>query len=125
MPDLTDTERAALHELQLGVEHIHRAYGRLLGFHHSIGRGMDHLDDAQQLLRDAGHDDYANALRDHHLPAGAIEDRWSYELVEAYRDGLLAAIDGFDDTVRDDLADGHSHVTERRQRRRWRDRARD
>jgi hypothetical protein len=124
MPDLTDTERAALHELQLGVEHVYRAYGRLLGFHHSLGRGMDHLDDAQRLLRDAGHDDYADGLRDRHLPAGAVGDQWSYELVESYRHGLLAAVSDFENDLREDLADGESHVTERRQRRRWRDRAR-
>ncbi|MFB6069339.1 MAG: hypothetical protein ABEJ90_05390 [Halobacterium sp.] len=125
MDDLTDAERDALHELQLGVEHVYRAYGSLLGFHHSLGRGMDHLDDAERRLRDAGHDGHADALRDRHLPAGAVGDQWSYELVEDFRHGLLAAVSDFENDVRADVADGEEHVTERRQRSRWRERASD
>lgn len=123
MPDLTATERYALHELQLGVEHVYRAYGHLLAFHHSLGRGMDHLDDAETSLRDAGHTAYADALRDHHLPAGAVGDQWSYELVEDFRHNLLADVSDFENGVRADLAGGEEHVAERRQRREWRARA--
>ena len=123
MTDTTETERAALHELQLGVEHVYRAYGHLLAFHHSLGRGMDHLDDAESLLRDADHTAYADALRDQHLPAGAVNDQWSYELVEAFRHNLLADVSDFENGLRVDLAGGTEHVTERRQRREWRGRA--
>jgi hypothetical protein len=123
MTDTTETERAALHELQLGVEHVYRAYGHLLAFHHSLGRGMDHLDDAESLLRDAGHGADADALRDYHLPAGAVGDQWSYELVEDFRHNLLADVSDFENGVRADLAGGTEHVTERRQRREWRSRA--
>jgi len=123
MTDLSATERDALHELQLGVEHVYRAYGSLLGFHHSLGRGMDHLDEAERLLRDAGHDAYADELRDSHLPAGAVDDRWSYELVEAFRHGLLAAVSDFENDLREDVAGGEEHVAEREQRREWRRRA--
>ena len=123
MDDLTPAEREALHELQLGVEHVYRAYGRLLGFHHSLGRGVDHLDEAERLLRETGHEDFADALRDQHLPAGAVGDQWSYELVESFRHGLLADVSGFETGVREVLADGEEHVTERRQQREWRERA--
>ncbi|SEW13999.1 hypothetical protein [Halobacterium jilantaiense] len=123
MDELTSRERDALHELQLGVEQVYRAYGQLLGFHHSLGRGMDHLDEAERLLRACGHDQHADALRDTHLPAGAVGDRWSYELVEDVRHGLLDDITGFEDRVRTDLAGGTEHVTERRQQREWRNRA--
>jgi hypothetical protein len=123
MDDPTPDERDALHELQLGVEHVYRAYGRLLGFHHSLGRGVDHLDEAEQLLRETGHDEFADALRDDHLPAGAVGDQWSYELVEAFRHGLLTDVTQFETAVRDELAGGEEHVTERRQQREWRERA--
>ena len=125
MEDLSPQERDALHELQLGVEHVYRAYGRLLGFHHSLGRGMDHLAEAERLLRDCGHDHHADDLRDSHLPAGAIGDQWSYELVEDFQHGFLDDVTGFEDDVRADLAGGKQHVTERRQQREWRDRADD
>lgn len=117
--DLSEAERQALHELQLGVEHVHRGLGALLECHHEIGNGMDHLEEARSLLREAGHDEYADELRDELLPAGVFEDNWTYELVEAFRDGFLADVDAFDGVVRADLAHGERHVAERRMQREW------
>ncbi|MFB6117355.1 hypothetical protein [Halosegnis sp.] len=122
-PDLTDAEAAALHDLRLGVEHIHRGYGHLLAFHHQVGHAMDRFADARDRLRAAGHDGFADRLRDELLPAGVVEDRWTYELVEAFETGFLAEVVGFEQTVRDRLADGADHVTERAQQQRWRRRA--
>ncbi|MCU4926164.1 hypothetical protein OB905_09240 [Halobacteria archaeon AArc-dxtr1] len=121
--DLDDSEREALHDLQLGVEYAHRAYGELLTFHHNLGHAMDRMADAEDALREAGHDDAANALRDSHLPAGALDERWTYELVEEFSDSFLDPLTAFEDDVRDELADGIGHVTERRQQRRVRERA--
>ncbi|WP_101296917.1 hypothetical protein [Halegenticoccus soli] len=121
--DLTEAEREALHDLQLALEHVHRGYGALLEYHHQIGRGMDKLDAAESKLREAGHGGLADRLRDKHLPSGAIDDRWTYELVEEFRRGFLADVTDFESEVRDLLADGERHITERRQQRRWRERA--
>lgn len=109
--------------MQLGIEYIYRGYGDLLSFHHRIGRAMDELYEAEQLLREAGREEYANELRDEHLPAGAIGDDWTYALVEAFQTGFLAAVEGFEAEIRDDLADGRHHITERQQQREWRERA--
>jgi hypothetical protein len=122
--ELTATERDALHALQLGVEHVDRAYGHLLGFHHQVGRGMDHLADAESLFREAGHEAFADRLRDELLPAGVVDDRWSYELVEAFADGMQTDVHAFDSSVRGELVDGRRHVSERAQRTAWRERAR-
>lgn len=122
--DLSETERQALHELQLGVEHAHRGFGALLECHHEIGNGMDHLENARSLLREAGHEEYADRLRDDLLPAGVFDDNWTYELVEAFHDGFLTDVDDFEGEVRSDLAGGEKHVTERDQQRRWLERAR-
>jgi hypothetical protein len=84
---------------------------------------MDHLDEAERLLRESGHDEHANALRNHHLPAGAVGDQWSFELVEDFRHGLLDDVTDFETDVRTDLAAGTEHVSERRQQREWRERA--
>ena len=121
---LTAAERAALHDLELGLEHVRRGYGALVTFHHQIGRGMDRFDDARARLREAGHGDLADRLRDEVLPAGAIGDRWSYELVADFREGFLADATAVETDARDALADGVHHCTERRQQRRWRERAR-
>ncbi|ADQ66043.1 hypothetical protein C499_10364 [Halogeometricum borinquense DSM 11551] len=122
-PDISDAEREALHELQLGIEHVYRGYGTLLTFHHQVGHAMDHLANAEAYLREAGHKEWANILRDHHLPAGAVDDQWTYELVQAFREGLLQDVADFEHDVRDDLVDGLDHVTERQQQSQWRERA--
>ncbi|ACV46527.1 MULTISPECIES: hypothetical protein [Halomicrobium] len=121
--ELTDTERAALHRLQLGVEHVHRGYGSLLACHHSIGHGMDHFEAARELLSEAGHEAYAEALREEILPAGFVDDRWTYELVDAARTGFVDDVATLEAAIRADLADGEQHVSERRLQRRWRRRA--
>ena len=112
--DLTEEERRALHELQLGVENLYRGYGSLLDFHHAIGRGMDHLHDAEEILREAGHEKRADMLRDEALPTGVLEDRWTYEIVESFEREFLTEVSGFEQDVREDLADGTEHITERR-----------
>lgn len=122
--ELSETEESALHELQLGIEYVHRAYGNLLEFHHELGHAMDRIGDAEDELREAGHGELADRLRDDHLPAGAISGRWTYELVEEFSDGFLEDVDAFEGEVREELADGVGHVTERRQQRRIRERAR-
>ena len=121
-PDLSAAEREALHEIQHATEHVYQGFGHLLAFHHNIGHAMDELDRAETLLREAGHDAYANELREKHLPAGAVDDLWTYEVVETFRYGFLSDITGFDDRVRADLAAGHHHITESRQQDEWRDR---
>lgn len=121
--DLTEAEREALHDLQLGNEHLYRAYGHLLSFHHAVGHAMNRLADAEEELEAGGHDEYAAVLRNDLLPAGVIDDRWTYELVEAYHDGFLADTTDFEDVVRADLAGGERHVSERDQQAEWRDRA--
>ncbi|MFC4439498.1 MULTISPECIES: hypothetical protein [Natrialbaceae] len=122
--ELTDVEEDALHELQLGIEYVHRAYGTLLQFHHELGHAMDRMGNAEDELREAGHEEWANQLRDDHLPAGAVSDQWTFELVEEFSTAFLEEVDEFEDEVRDELADGIEHVTERRQKRQLRDRAR-
>jgi hypothetical protein len=123
VPDLTADERAALHAIQLGIEHAHRAYADLLGCHHRTGHAMDRFAKAEDHLRAAGHDEYADEIRDRLLTAGVVEDRWTYELVTAYRWTLLDELDAFETAVRDDVADGVDHVAERAQQCAWRDRA--
>lgn len=127
---LSSVEIDALHEIDLGIEHLHRVHGHLVAFHHATGRGMDHLAVAEARLREAGHDDLANAIRDDFLPRGVIESthpedqgRWSYDILETYQDAFLHDIVAFGERASDDLADGRRHVKERTQERDWKRRA--
>jgi hypothetical protein len=123
--DLSDAEVEALHEIELGAEWLHRAHGHLVQFHHATGHGMDHLAEAERLLREVGREDLADRLRDDLLPRGVVGDQWSYGVLEAFQDGPLAAVTGFEADAREEVADGHRHVAERRQERTWKDRARE
>ena len=123
---LSTTERQALHRLTLGTEWLHRAHGHLLAFHHGVGHAMDHVAEAEPLLREAGYTDLADTIRDQYLPRGVVDGtRWSYDVVEDFEGGILADVDAFETIVRDALADGQRHVAERAQERAWKERAED
>ncbi|WP_460921487.1 hypothetical protein [Salinarchaeum chitinilyticum] len=122
--DTDDETVAALHEVELGCEWLQRANGHLLQFHHATGHGMDHLAAAEEHLREAGHTELADVIRDELLPGGVVDDdRWSYDLVESFQQGLLGDVEGFEQRSRDELADGDRHVAERQQERRWKERS--
>lgn len=119
----TDTERELLHECQLGIEYLYRAYGDLLAFHHEVGHAMDRFAVVERELRALGYGEFADELRDEHLPMGAAGESWTYELVEAFQRGMLASVAAFERDLREELADGTPHVAERRQQAVWRERA--
>lgn len=125
IPELTTAEQEALHSVEVGVEWLHRAHGNLVEFHHKIGRGMDRLDEAETQLRECGHTELADALRQEYLPRGAVDDRWSYELLENFQTGFLEELTDFERWTREEIAEGERHVAERRQRREWKRRARE
>lgn len=119
----SDAELDVLHECQLAVEYLYRAYGNLLAFHHGVGHAMDRFAVAERRLRAMGYDSLADELRDEHLPAGAVGEAWSYELVEAFESGMLTTVAAFERDLREELADGTPHLHERRQQATWRERA--
>jgi hypothetical protein len=122
--ELTDAEIEALHEVELGVEWLHRAHGKLLAFHHNTGHAMEHLAVAETLLRESGHDDIADDVRDRYLPRGVVDgDRWSYDLVESFQHGFMHDVSEFAERTRREVGGGQSHVAERRQEREWKNRS--
>jgi len=121
-PDLSAAEKETLHDIQHATEHIYQGFGDLIAFHHKIGRSIDKLARAEATLREAGHEEFADELRQKHLPSGAVDDMWTYEVIETFRHGFLADITDFDERVRADLADGQHHILESEQQTDWRER---
>lgn len=124
-PELDEAEREALHSVELGMELLRRAHGDLVGVHHKTGHAMDHFERAEGQLRACGYDELADALRCEYLPRGAIDDRWTYDLLERFEEGFLSDLTGFEERAREEVADGRRHVAERHQEREWRERARE
>ncbi|MFB6138989.1 MAG: hypothetical protein ABEJ26_00980 [Halosimplex sp.] len=118
--DLSDGEVEALHEVELGVEWLRRAHGTLVEFHHDTGHAMEHLAEAESILRETGHEALADEIRDSHLPRGVVDEhRWSYDVLESFEDDFMADVTELADRASADLADGRRHVAERRQEREW------
>jgi hypothetical protein len=85
---------------------------------------MEHLAAAEMMLRESGHERLADDVRDRYLPRGVIDgDRWSYDVVECFEEGLLADVTAFEERAREEVAGGQRHVAERRQEREWKRRA--
>lgn len=129
--DLSESEISALHEVELGIEHLHRAHGHLIAFHHSTGRAMNHLAAGEEHFRETDYETLADEIRDEYLPRGVIEGResddrgrWSYDVLETYEEVFLNDIVDFWRMVSETVADGQRHVHERRQEQEWKDRSR-
>lgn len=121
---LTESERAALHEVEIGLEWVHRAHGNLVSFHHAIGHAMDHFADAEPLLEASGHDELARLIREEHLPRGVYDDStWSYDFLECFQEDFLTNVEAFESEARETIADGRRHVAERHLERTWKERA--
>lgn len=110
---MTDDERAAVEEVERGLESVYRAHGALVEFHHQIGRAMEHFDEAEGRLR-GEHGHIADRLRDDVLPAGVTDDgELTYELVAEFEDGLLSVVESVADSTLEELADGTRYPIER------------
>jgi hypothetical protein len=124
--ELSESERSALHQVELGIEWLHRAHGALVEFHHNTGHAMDHFAQAEELFRESGNETIADALRDEHLPSGVVDgDRWSYDLLEDFDEGFLCEMVDFEESARQSVSGGRRHVAERTQEREWKRRVRD
>ena len=110
---MTEDERAAVEEVERGLESVHRAHGTLVEFHHQIGRAMEHFDEAEGRLR-GEHGDLADRLQDDVLPAGVTDDgKLTYELVSEFEDGLLSVVESVARSTLEELADGSRYPIER------------
>lgn len=110
--NLTEKEKEALHELQLGKENIRKAYGDLLEFHHEVGRGMNHIKRSSDILSEEGKDEQAEKLADV-VPMNVMNDFWTWELTDRFEDGLLKEVLDVDSEIRENLVDGERHINEK------------
>lgn len=68
-----------------GDLHFGRVHSGLIGFHHHVGRSMNHYHEAAELLREEGHPGLAEQLLDP-IGRGVISGRWSWSIVEEYEE---------------------------------------
>jgi hypothetical protein len=121
-PDLDDGTVEGLGKLSEALETVDQARGILYAFHQLTGKADLLLQDAVDLLRDAGHTALAADLDRDLVGRNVIADRWTFQIVEDFDAHYWTTFRDFDARARNELADGDRHVYEARMKQRERTR---
>jgi hypothetical protein len=119
-PDLDETLVEGLGKLSEALETVEQARGLLYGFHQLTGKADLLLQDAVDVLRQAGATDLADDLETELVGRNVIADRWTFQIVEDYDAGYWSTFRDFDERARGEFADGDRHVYEARMKQRER-----
>ncbi|MFA9432876.1 hypothetical protein [Egicoccus sp. AB-alg2] len=112
-PDgVDDTTVEATGKIGEAFEWIVRARGALYTFHQEMGRADLLLGQGIDKLREAGHDELADELTETWLGRNAIEDRWTFEIVEDFDRTYFDVATAGERRVREELVEGRHHVHE-------------
>jgi hypothetical protein len=95
---------------------MERAWGHLLACHQEVGHSQITMFDAADKLEAAGHHELATRLRSHHAVEDALPGRWTYQMVDEFRERLLMSIREFEEEGRNRLSGGVRHRAEARQK---------
>ncbi len=110
----SDATVEAVGKLSEALEVVEEARGLLYAFHRRCGRADLTLQEAVDLLRDAGHPELADHLGTDLVGRNILAGRWSFQVVEEYDDGYYAAFREHERRVREELMAGRRHVLEAR-----------
>ena len=119
-PDLDDATVQGLGKLSEALETVEQARGLLYGFHQLTGKADLLLQDAVDLLREAGHTALADDLDRDLVGRNVVADRWTFQIVEDYDANYWTTFRDLDARARDELAGGDRHVLEARMKQRER-----
>jgi hypothetical protein len=112
-PGVSDETIEAVGKLSEGFEYVERARGHLYSFHQLMGRADFLVEEAADLLREAGHGELADKLARELVGRNVLDGRWTYQVVEEFDDTYY---DFFRDVEREsrDLTGGIRHLFEAR-----------
>ena len=99
--------------LSEAFEYVERAKGHLYSFHQLVGRADFLVEEAAALLREAGHDDFADRLHRDLVGRNVLEGRWTFQVVEEFDDTYYEHFRGLERESRR-LTGGVRHVHEAR-----------
>jgi hypothetical protein len=112
-PDgVTDQTIEALGKLSAAIDHVEEARGQMYAFHRRMGGAERAMEEAAATLREAGHDDLADALDRDVLGQNPLPGMWSFQMVEEFDDGFYARASAIHQRALDELVEGRRHVFE-------------
>lgn len=112
LPERLDTTTVtAVGKLTEALETVEIARGHLYAFHQLTGSADFTLEEAIELLRDAGEDEFATQLSRELLGRNVLPGRWSFQVVEDYDDTYYLPFREFERQGRT-LTHGYRHVYE-------------
>lgn len=109
---VSDATVEALGKLSAAVDHVEDARGHLYAFHRLCGSAETTMEEATRMIRNAGHDDIADALDREVLGRNPLPGMWSFQMVESYDDGYYADAKAIQQRAIDQLVDGRRHIFE-------------
>jgi hypothetical protein len=109
---VSDETVEALGALSKALETTERARGHLYSFHQLTGTADLQLDDAVDLLRKAGHPEWADKVRTEILGRNVIPGHWTFQIVEAYDETYHQPFTHLARAAVDRLAQGRDHLYE-------------
>ncbi|MFH8976185.1 hypothetical protein [Streptomyces sp. NPDC017890] len=109
---VSDETVAALGSLSKALETTDRARGHLFAFHQLTGTADFELDRSVELLREAGHAEWAERVRTEILGRNVIPGHWTFQIVEAYDRTYYQAFRDLERAAVDRLAEGRDHLYE-------------
>ena len=102
----------AVAKLTKALETTERARGHLYAFHQLTGEGDRRVEEAMHMLRDAGHEAFADRLEEELFGANVLEGRWTFQIVEEYDAGYWTLFRELEAAARDELTGGRRHLRE-------------
>jgi hypothetical protein len=113
VPDGVSTETVdAVAKLTKALETTERARGHLYAFHQLIGESDRRVEEAVQMLREAGHADWADRLERELWGRNVLDGRWTFQIVEEFDDGYWTSFRELDSALRHGLVAGRRHLRE-------------
>jgi hypothetical protein len=113
VPDGVDEATVdAVGKLTKALETTDRARGHLYSFHQLIGEADRLVEETVQMLRDAGHEKWADRLERDLFGRNILEGRWTFQIVEEFDGGYWTLFRELEAAVRDDLTAGRRHLRE-------------
>ena len=112
-PGVSEETIEGVCKLSEAFEYIERAKGHLYSFHQLLGRADFLVEEAADLLRGAGHTEFAERLARDLVGRNVLDGRWTFQVVEEFDDTYYEFFRGIERESRE-LTGGVRHLHEAR-----------